>query len=97
MPPAFDTATTTSRQCEKASSGNSMSSRVQMGDCMTVSGSWRKCRGACMSATVDVSVKLICRGQPLSRDRSEEHTSELQSLMRSSYAVFCLKKKKHEQ
>src|SRR3546814_3691800 len=27
------------------------------------------------------------------RDRSEEHTSELQSLMRISYAVFCLKKK----
>src|SRR3546814_3829864 len=32
-----------------------------------------------------------CRG---CRWRSEEHTSELQSLMRSSYAVFCLKKKK---
>src|SRR3546814_5576669 len=30
----------------------------------------------------------------ISRDRSEEHTSELQSLMRISYAVFCLKKKK---
>src|SRR3546814_3658463 len=31
-------------------------------------------------------------------DRSEEHTSELQSLMRISYAVFCLKKqKKHKQ
>src|SRR3546814_6603533 len=29
--------------------------------------------------------------------RSEEHTSELQSLMRSSYAVFCLKKKKKQQ
>src|SRR3546814_10545375 len=29
--------------------------------------------------------------------RSEEHTSELQSLMRISYAVFCLKKKKTEQ
>src|SRR3546814_4458087 len=27
--------------------------------------------------------------------RSEEHTSELQSLMRNSYAVFCFKKKKH--
>src|SRR3546814_3338097 len=27
------------------------------------------------------------------KDRSEEHTSELQSLMRTSYAVFCLKKK----
>src|SRR3546814_10544809 len=30
----------------------------------------------------------------VSRGRSEEHTSELQSLMRISYAVFCLKKKK---
>src|SRR3546814_7011956 len=29
--------------------------------------------------------------------RSEEHTSELQSLMRNSYAVFCLKKKKYTQ
>src|SRR3546814_5250501 len=29
------------------------------------------------------------------RERSEEHTSELQSLMRISYAVFCLKKKKN--
>src|SRR3546814_6993498 len=28
-------------------------------------------------------------------ERSEEHTSELQSLMRNSYAVFCLKKKTH--
>src|SRR3546814_4958743 len=32
---------------------------------------------------------------PHPRDRSEEHTSELQSLMRISYAVFCLKKQKH--
>src|SRR3546814_4542283 len=32
-------------------------------------------------------------GEPLTR--SEEHTSELQSLMRISYAVFCLKKKKN--
>src|SRR3546814_6836770 len=31
------------------------------------------------------------------RDRSEEHTSELQSLMRISYAVFCLKKKKQNE
>src|SRR3546814_1522732 len=30
----------------------------------------------------------------LAQQRSEEHTSELQSLMRISYAVFCLKKKK---
>src|SRR3546814_5614017 len=36
-----------------------------------------------------VFLHLICGN----RRRSEEHTSELQSLMRSSYAVFCLKKK----
>src|SRR3546814_9262455 len=34
------------------------------------------------------------RRRPPARPRSEEHTSELQSLMRISYAVFCLKKKK---
>src|SRR3546814_10295334 len=32
----------------------------------------------------------------LEHERSEEHTSELQSLMRISYAVFCLKKKKKQ-
>src|SRR3546814_7937980 len=38
----------------------------------------------------------VIRGppDPLERGRSEEHTSELQSLMRISYAVFCLNKKK---
>src|SRR3546814_10557072 len=35
-----------------------------------------------------------CRGNGIVRLRSEEHTSELQSLLRISYAVFCLKKKK---
>src|SRR3546814_9501141 len=42
------------------------------------STAWRRCR----------SPRATWRG------RSEEHTSELQSLMRISYAVFCLKKKK---
>src|SRR3546814_9100585 len=36
------------------------------------------------------------RSTSTSSKRSEEHTSELQSLMRTSYAVFCLKKIKHE-
>src|SRR3546814_2585144 len=35
--------------------------------------------------------------RPYALDRSEEHTSELQSLMRISYAVFCRKKKKWPQ
>src|SRR3546814_1367644 len=45
-------------------------------------------------------VLIVMTGQAASRHatrRSEEHTSELQSLMRTSYAVFCLKKKiKHQ-
>src|SRR3546814_8727571 len=36
----------------------------------------------------------VVEGEGEKRKRSEEHTSELQSLMRISYAVFCLKKKK---
>src|SRR3546814_1240949 len=35
------------------------------------------------------------QARPAAKNRSEEHTSELQSLMRISYAVFCLKKKKN--
>src|SRR3546814_2223287 len=38
--------------------------------------------------------KSRCHAPPVAACRSEEHTSELQSLMRISYAVFCLKKKK---
>src|SRR3546814_2562780 len=44
----------------------------------------------------DVSVDITPREYVLDY-RSEEHTSELQSLMRISYAVFCLKKKKQHQ
>src|SRR3546814_4753693 len=40
-----------------------------------------------------VSPVCPCRPQQTKTGRSEEHTSELQSLMRISYAVFCLKKK----
>src|SRR3546814_9479129 len=57
-----------------------------------------------VSASPTVAVSLLPRavlglkkGRPEIRvhiERSEEHTSELQSLMRISYAVFCLKKKK---
>src|SRR3546814_1657404 len=39
-------------------------------------------------------MRYVPRRAIISRGRSEEHTSELQSLMRTSYAVFCLKQKK---
>src|SRR3546814_2669330 len=41
---------------------------------------------------VEIAVALLISSFAIAR-RSEEHTSELQSLMRISYAVFCLKKK----
>src|SRR3546814_2755381 len=58
---------------------------------------WCRCVG---EAALDQHGKHVdCKGMPELMGakpdrRSEEHTSELQSLMRISYAVFCLKKKK---
>src|SRR3546814_8197632 len=65
-------------------------------------------RGFIRAETIAYDDFLACGGESGARDagklrsegkdyvtRSEEHTSELQSLMRISYAVFCLKKKKH--
>src|SRR3546814_9960599 len=48
----------------------------------------RTARGRCLNASAWKHLGIS--------PRSEEHTSELQSLMRSSYAVLCLKKKKTE-
>src|SRR3546814_6992689 len=50
---------------------------------------WRACAASLAMATMPTAGSCV---------RSEEHTSELQSLMRISYAVFCLKKKtdKHQ-
>src|SRR3546814_8240674 len=46
----------------------------------------------------DLPDRPVLRRPAAAREqRSEEHTSELQSLMRISYAVFCLKKKKNKQ
>src|SRR3546814_7157686 len=50
--------------------------------------------GAAAHAVADRD-RLRSDGRRSRRPRSEEHTSELQSLMRISYAVFCLKKKKN--
>src|SRR3546814_5400498 len=66
--------------------------RVRPGERVPVDG--RLIEGA---TSVDESM-LTGESMPVSKDvgdklRSEEHTSELQSLMRISYAVFCLKKK----
>src|SRR3546814_4922999 len=55
--------------------------------------SFRRVRPVCCEDCALESA-IRTRSCRLSSPRSEEHTSELQSLMRISYAVFCLKKKK---
>src|SRR3546814_8164468 len=56
---------------------------------------------ALVRACIELELTIIPRGGGTGYTggaiRSEEHTSELQSLMRISYAVFCLKKKKNKQ
>src|SRR3546814_7625833 len=54
--------------------------------CFSVTNPLRGCRAT--------RPRSRCRKRSRCGARSEEHTSELQSLMRISYAVFCLKKKK---
>src|SRR3546814_7423616 len=53
---------------------------------------WRTAQSSLSAATC----MSMTRAQRCAAERSEEHTSELQSLMRISYAVFCLKKNKKE-
>src|SRR3546814_7703200 len=61
--------------------------RTQVGDPLPRPG-----RGLADAAVVVGGGRVVVARQRR-RDKSEEHTSELQSLMRISYAVFCLKKK----
>src|SRR3546814_8348164 len=71
--------------CRSAFSGPSGTSR-------TGSGGASKLRKLTTTGGEGEIMTLSATCQP---SRSEEHTSELQSLMRISYAVFCLKKKKN--
>src|SRR3546814_1922560 len=61
-----------------------------------LSQAYRACgRDAGRGASAKARCAAVLDRTRQARRRSEEHTSELQSLMRISYAVFCLKKKTH--
>src|SRR3546814_1167442 len=57
---------------------------------------WRHPKGGAGKRRDGVARSGHSAAMARTRARSEEHTSELQSLMRISYAVFCLKKKKEQ-
>src|SRR3546814_3986062 len=79
---------------------------------LTLSSAWKRVRSTWMGVTETKPRRTALKSVPgpasstspagpihhigRPRGRSEEHTSELQSLMRISYAVFCLKKKTHK-
>src|SRR3546814_2868966 len=77
---------------------------VGAGD-VTITGTLKDtsvCGAHCSASRTITVTAAVCEiplqmSQGASIDRSEEHTSELQSLMRISYAVFCLKKKKNNE
>src|SRR3546814_7794456 len=78
----------------KAAAAHGLSVKVHAEQLSNSHGAALAARYGALSA--DHLEHLDAAGIAAMATRSEEHTSELQSLMRISYAVFCLKKKKHE-
>src|SRR3546814_6468607 len=89
-PPTNDLANSTSR-CEMPPASIRLPARMKKG--MAASGNLLMELKISFTAT---SIFASATTMPTTLARSEEHTSELQSLMRISYAVFCLKKKKKQ-
>src|SRR3546814_6440494 len=67
---------------------------VLASNCAMLLAAWCLASSTLLASSHMLSMKM---GSRAIASRSEEHTSELQSLMRISYAVICLKKKKHKQ
>src|SRR3546814_10797105 len=65
--------------------------------CAAFEDNFPKRDNAAVWALRQAGAVILAKAVTAELGRSEEHTSELQSLMRISYAVFCLKKKKHKQ
>src|SRR3546814_2592513 len=79
---------------DRAASSRSMSNRACSPASSAMPSIARLARASASSSRRMAASAGVPRVKSSARTRSEEHTSELQSLMRISYAVFCLKKKK---
>src|SRR3546814_7950536 len=77
-------ATDGSGEAKDADEGESKDAEFREDDWSPAGEAWQESRGWSGDDDGDAAERMV---------RSEEHTSELQSLMRNSYAVFCLKKK----
>src|SRR3546814_2515282 len=96
--------------CATSSPNSSVSGYLANRSCSALLIWIAMCRGACFSGSLSLPPKTSSRRSPKSTraasfatasgeygaSRSAEHTSELQSLMRNAYAVFCLKNKRHQ-
>src|SRR3546814_4960819 len=84
------------RRRETTDCGNTLARHADRGEIAAGDGRWRQFAAAC-DQTLQQGTRRdngdLLADQRADAERSEEHTSELQSLMRISYAVFCLKKK----
>src|SRR3546814_10827605 len=94
----FSTSTTRVSLRDCAAAGMTVKAAASATPATTAEDALRN-RRRCMSESPcdsDGDSLPSATGVPAPGHRSEEHTSELQSLMRISYAVFCLKKKIHK-
>src|SRR3546814_7888892 len=103
LPSAANRIARASRSADSAAKASRISPSISGDDALPISAratttaamppSWRSIRICAKSVTAPFLLLLLLAPDHRGRARSEEHTSELQSLMRISYAVFCLKKK----
>src|SRR3546814_4714832 len=97
MPGSSRTGTAGSSAIAKRDTGSWCGAADRRARCSSTSFKSEPAAASTMSSTsTRASGAASCRERDR-RSRSEEHTSELQSLMRISYAVFCLKKKNKQQ
>src|SRR3546814_1760406 len=82
---------------ERTMSGNGTKRQSAVGGPPPPCWPHSRCQASSRMSLAGVALQVRHRSPSRSPGRSEEHTSELQSLMRISYAVFCLKKKNNIQ